>query len=410
MQFRFAHKDEIPSLTRLVSHSFIGRSSEFWAEQLQDPAHGGGQMVLYVGFDGDQPIASLQLYPLRQWIAGRPLAMAGVGTVTVAPTHRQKGVAGKLMQQALRAAVERGDVASALYPFRTSFYQKLGYGHAGVALQYLVAPDSLPASDERARIELLYDEAQHETARALYNNWIRTENGQVERTAKMWKSKFAVADSVLAAYRGAGGDLEGYAFALYRPDLVVTDRYLDVNEMIWTTDAARRGILGWLASLADQWKRIMLRGLPSYHLNESISEPKRPYAAVSGWGLWWPVGTQLYGPMFRILDVQKTWDGRSSAGDVKLTVSLHITDGQIEENSGDWRLDITPDGCRLKRGGGGGDVAIRTNISTLSRLYCNAIPAGVALQAGLLECDRPDRLAALDEALRLPEPWMFDRF
>jgi predicted acetyltransferase len=410
MQFRFAHPDEIPSLTRLVSHSFIGRSSEFWARQLQDPAYGGGKMVLYVGYDKEAPVASMQLFPLRQWVARKPLAMAGVGTVAVSPAYRQKGVAGKLMQQALRAAVERGDVASALYPFRTSFYQKLGYGLAGVALQYLVSPDSLPASDERARIELMHDDAHHEELRKLYNTWIQTQTGQLERSAAMWKSHFEAVDSVIAAYRNERGELEGYAFALYRADLQKTDRYLDVNEMVWTTDAARKGLFGWLATLGDQWQQIMLRGLPSHHLDEMIRDPKRPYHAVSGWGLWWPVGTQLYGPMFRLLDLEKTWTGRTAGAGKEMSVAVHLTDGQIEENSGDWRLEIAADGCQITRGSGGADVALRMDVSTLSRLYCSAITPSVAFQSSLLECDRPDRLTALDEALRLPEPWMFDRF
>ena len=410
MQFRFAHPDEIPSLTRLVSHSFIGRSSEFWAGELQNPAHGGGKMVLYAAYDKKTPIASLQLFPLRQWVAQKPLPMAGVGTVAVSPAHRQQGVAGKLMQQALRAAVERGDVASALYPFRTSFYQKLGYGLAGVALQYLVSPDSLPPSDEAARIELMHGDASHEELRKLYNTWIQTQTGQLERDVAMWKKHFDMPDSVVAAYRNAKGELEGYAFALYRAELQRTDRYLDVTEMVWTSNEARAGLFGWLATLSDQWQQIMLRALPSHHLDEMIRDPKRPYHAVSGWGLWWPVGTQLYGPMFRLLDLEKTWNGRTAVTEQGISVALNVTDMQFEENCGDWRLEISPDGCEISRSTRKADVALRMNISLLSRLYCSATTPSVAFQSSIMECDRPERLAALDAALRLPEPWTFDRF
>jgi predicted acetyltransferase len=408
MQFRFARPDEVPDIAQLVAHSFVGRTLEFWSEQLRDPPQGGGVQALIVGHTDDALVASLQLLPLRQWVGGTVLPVAGVGTVTVSPTHRQKGVASALMTHALRTAVERGDVASGLYAFRNSYYQKLGYGAAGIALQYLVPPEALPASAERERVERIEGEQRTE-ALALYNDWIRTQNGQLERNARMWEHAYSATNTALLGYRNAHGALEGYALVVYRADLPVTERFLEVNELVWTTDAARRGLFGWLASLSDQWQRVLLRALPSHHLGEILRDPVLPRGSAPLWGLYVPSATLLIGPMFRLLDPGTAWRQRRVHTPHAMSVGLHVVDGQIGENSGDWRLDLANGKAELRRGNGT-DVTLRLDISTLSRLYIGALKPSVACATGLAECDRQDKLPLLDAALALPEPWMFERF
>jgi predicted acetyltransferase len=408
MLFRFAHQDEIPDIAQLVAHSFVGRSLAFWSEQLRDPPQGGGIASLLVGESDGALVASLQLLPLRQWIGGSAIPVAGVGTVTVSPTHRQKGIASSLMTHALRAALDRGDVGSALYAFRNSFYQKLGYGAAGIALQYLVPPEALPASDDRERVERI-EGANRNEALSLYNGWIRGQNGQLERSARMWEHGYSAANTALMGYRNAAGVMEGYALVVYRADLPVNERFLEVNELVWTTDAARRGLFGWLASLSDQWQRILIRALPSHHLGEILRDPLLPRGSAPLWGLYVPSATQLIGPMFRLLDLVNAWPTRHVALQGAQSVGLHIVDGQIEENTGDWHLQLDKGRAEIARGSAGA-VTLRLNISTLSRLYIGALKPSVAHAAGLLECDRPDQLGALDAALALPEPWMFDRF
>ena len=408
MQFRFARPDEVTDVAHLVAHSFVGRTLDFWSEQLRDPPQGGGVQALLVGHADGALVASLQLLPLRQWIGGTALPVAGVGTVTVSPTHRRKGIAAALMTRALRAARERGDLGSALYAFRNSFYQKLGYGAAGIALQYLVPPEALPESAERARVERIEGEQRNE-ALALYNGWIQTQNGQIERTARMWEHAYSAPNTAMLGYRNGSGELEGYGLVVYRADLPVNERFLEVNELVWTTAAARSGMFGWLASLGDQWQRILIRALPSHHLGEILRDPLLPRGSAPLWGLYVPAATQLIGPMFRLLDVGAAWRVRHVQGVQPQSVGLHVVDGEISENSGDWRLTLENGAAEVARGAAR-DSELRMDISTLSRLYIGALQPSVAYQAGLLECDRPETLGALDAALALPEPWTFERF
>ena len=411
LRFRFAPASELPAIAALARHSFPGgeRSPEWWRAQLSDPPYGGGLDSLFTAEADGRIVGMLQLHPLRQWIAGELLPTAGIGTVAISPVHRQRRVAGALMVQALRAAKERGDVASALYPFRAAFYQKLGYGQAGEVLQYQVPPTALPASEERLRVESLESAAQWREGLALYNAWAKRQTGQLERGERVWTQLCAGLECALFGYRAEHGALEGYALVTYRSELPRRDRYLEVEELVWTTPAARRGLYGWLASLGDQWEQLLLRARSSERLGDWLREPRLPPGAAPPWRLWMPAATLLAGPMYRLLDLPAAWALRRVAAGEPLAVALDVSDAQLPENHGRSVLELADGLARLVREGGARGT-LRLDIATLSRLYTGALSPSAALHAGLLECDRPELLPALDRALLLPEPWTFDRF
>jgi predicted acetyltransferase len=413
LRYRFARTEELQEVGRLVAHSFPGphRTPGWWYEQLRDPTYGGGAETLLVGQDGDRLVAACQVHPLRQWVAGETIATAGVGTVAIAPTHRKRRLGGELVTQAIRAARERGDVASALYPFRVSFYRKLGYGNAGEAHQFLVGPDALPDSDERARVELIDSDVERVEVLALYRRWARGETGQLDRSDRMLTQLSTATDRALFAYRAEAGGLEGYALVHYRADLPPQTRYLEVDELVWTSPAARRGLLGWLSSLGDQWQRILLRARSSDRLGEWIREPRLPWGAAPGWGLWNGAATLMMGPMFRLLDVERAWRGRSVVPTQPFAVGLRLRDEQISENAGEWTLSLADGRVEVARQLASPlEMTLDLDISALSRLFIGAISPSAASSTDLLSCDRPDRLSRLDEALRIPEPSTWDRF
>lgn len=403
-----------------MAHSFPGptRPLSWWQDQLQAPVYGGGAETLFIGELDGRTVAACQLHPLRQWVAGDAFAVAGVGTVSISPAHRRRRLAAELMTAALHAAHERGDVAAALYPFRTSFYENLGYGRAGQVVQYQVRTGVLPDSAERFRVELLEDDASRGEALELYGVWSRDQTGQLERSRRLWDVLCTAPDRALAGYRSADGRLAGYALVTYRTDLPRRERFLEVEELVWTSTSARRGLYGWLASLGDQWEQLLLRALPSHQLGEWLSEPRLPHGAAPLWGLWEPAATLLMGPMCRIVDLRAAWTRRRVANAAALTVMLHVRDEQIPANDGSWQLDLEDgavsvrQGAAVGSGGSAGAVAaeLRLGIGALSRVFIGALSTTAGVEAGIIECDRPELLARLDAALALPEPWTFDRF
>lgn len=407
LQYRFARADEIPAAARLVAHSFPGRTPASLEERLAHPVYGGGPETLLVGTDARGIAGACQVHPLRQWIAGAALPVTGIGTVAIAPTHRRRRLAASLVTAALHAGRERGDIGSSLYPFRVAFYRRLGYGLAGEAIQHVVPPATLPDAVERQHVEMLEESDARDAAFAVYGRWVQEQTGQLDRTREMWLRLFDEIDRALVGYRGISGDIEGYALAIHRTDLM--PRVLEVDELIWTTAEARRGLYGWLASMGDQWTHIMLRSLPSHRVTDWLSEPRLPSGSAVSWRLWAPSATLMSGPMFRLLDVRAAFEGRRIAQAPTITMGIDVRDEQITANTGSWRVALDVGRATIEKARTA-DITLRLDISTLSRIFIGALPPTAALAAGLLECDRAELLPILDTALALPEPWTFDRF
>jgi len=410
MHYRLAAPDDIADAGRIAAHSFPApeRTPAWWENRLSAPMYGGGVDTLLVGSDDRGVAAACQIHPLRQWIAGEAMPMTGIGTVAISPAHRKRGHAADLVTAALRAGRDRGDIVSALFPFRIAFYHKLGYGLAGEAQQYHVPATTLPDSSERARVALLDDDDGKLEALALYNCWASSQSGQLDRSPELWR-QVTGEGRVLFGYRGYRGEMEGYTIVTYRIDLPPQQRHLEVDELVWTTDAARRGLYAWLGSLGDQWQHILIRALPSDRLGDWLREPRLPAGAAPPWRLAMPAATLMNGPMFRVLDVRAAFEGRRVEPVPPIAVAMEVDDPQIEENRGSWRIAMDTGRAIVERTGAL-DVSLRMDIATLSRIFIGALSPSAAMRAGLLECDHPALLGVLDAALAMPDPWTFDRF
>ncbi|HEU0298735.1 MAG TPA: GNAT family N-acetyltransferase [Longimicrobium sp.] len=412
--YRPARPDEIDDVARLVTHSFPApdRGHEWWEDHLVNGPHGGLES-LWVAEEDGRLIGACQLLWLRQWISGVAMPVTGVGTVSIAPTHRKRGLATRMLIAGFDHARERDDVASALFPFRAAFYESLGYGLAGEAHQYQVPPMLLPDDrEERMRVRLVDGERDEAAMRAVYREAAqRLQTGQLDRTERNWTGSWGEENVAGVLYRGESGEAEGYAIVRYRADLPVDRRFVEVEERAWLTLPAQRGIYGWLSTLGDQWREVVYRAHPEEHFGDRLSEPRLPLLSAPSWRLWFPSATLLRGPMFRILDVKEALQRRTLVDGLELTFRLDVVDMQVPENRGPWRVHV--EGGRMEvepYTGGHVDAEIRLPIDTLSRIFIGAVPLFQVQAGGEASVDRPGVIPALDRAFLVPKPWTFDRF
>lgn len=413
--FRPARPDEIDDVARLEAHSFPSptRGQAWWEDFLFNGPHGGLE-ALWVAEDEGRLAGACQLLWLRQWIAGVAMPVTGVGGVAIAPTHRKRGLATRMLVAGFEHARERGDIGSALFPFRAAFYAGLGYGLAGEAHQYQVPPGLFPDDrTERFRVRLVDDEADEAAMRAVYREAAQhLQTGQLDRTDRNWTKAWKRDDMAAVLYRGESGEAEGYAIVRYRADLPVDRRFIEVEERVWLTLNAQNGIYGWLSTLGDQWREVVYRAHPEENFGDRLGEPRLPLLSAPSWGLWFPSATLLRGPMFRILHVKDALEMRPLVRTQELTVALEVEDAQIAENRGPWRVHI--EGGRMEvepyAGGTHVDATIRLPIDTLSRIFIGAALPWQAIAGGLAELDRPATVQTLDRAFAVPKPWTFDRF
>jgi len=95
----------------------------------QRPLLDEGRMLGVVA--GDEVVAAARILPMRQSWGGRPVSMAGIAGVVVAPEHRGRGAGTLLMRATLQRSRELGATVSALYPATVPLYRRLGWEIAG---------------------------------------------------------------------------------------------------------------------------------------------------------------------------------------------------------------------------------------------------------------------------------------
>jgi predicted acetyltransferase len=94
-----------------------------WAKMLRQMSDG----AILIGFFGSDPVASVAYSAMSQNVRGQLFDIGGVWGVATAPEARRKGYARVLLQHLFQQMQKDERPLSALYAFRESFYQRLGY-------------------------------------------------------------------------------------------------------------------------------------------------------------------------------------------------------------------------------------------------------------------------------------------
>ena len=114
--------DEAEDVFALCSEAFTSppEQDEPWREskRMED--------FLCVWSDGEL-VGTTEVMPGGQYFGGRSVPMGGVASVAVRPDQRGRGIAPRLLGQAVERMHEQGLVISTLHPATTRFYRGLGW-------------------------------------------------------------------------------------------------------------------------------------------------------------------------------------------------------------------------------------------------------------------------------------------
>jgi len=99
------------------------QEKEKWKE-IYDQRPGYRYFALY---ENNTPVACVAHTPMIQQVRGKNFPMGGVYDVVSQPSGRRKGYARLMMDKIFAVMHEESRPVTSLYPFRVSFYERLGY-------------------------------------------------------------------------------------------------------------------------------------------------------------------------------------------------------------------------------------------------------------------------------------------
>lgn len=373
------------SYQRAVARGFLG--GEPSAESLaygQTPFRSRRNAAVY---DSASPAVDFPVATVNSWIApltvpgGGAVDMWSISVVTVAATHRRRGIARALLEGELRAAASAGVPMAGLTVSEATIYGRYGFGAAVPVARLEIdtrragwaGASSSGSIQYRERDELADDlELVHERARL-------TRPGQVPGWRTRWEGFAGISpsDSDRDKVRGV--------------------RHLD-------EDGEVRGVLVYtLAEKGGSFRfgmnvRMLVAETPDataalwrfalqHDLVDEVTADLRPIDDPLPWLVRDPRGvvqTVHDHGWLRILDVPAALSGRRYSA--PLDVVLRVDDA-LGFAAGDWRLIVDQDGAAVVEQVSGTDVDAVLSVSALSALYAGGVRVSALHGAGLVSAD-----------------------
>lgn len=345
------------------------------------------------------PVASVNSWVARMTApGGGEIPMWAISAVTVAATHRRRGIARALLEGELRAAASAGVPLAGLTVSEATIYGRYGFGHAVPVVRYAVdtrrAGWAGPAPEGRVEFvdrETLADElgAVHERA----------------RTARAGQ---------IPGWRGRWEGMAGISAGAVDRDAVRGVRFLDA-------EGRTRGALAYTLSEKEGSFRFALRvrllaaetsdALAAlwrfalqHDLVDEVTADLRPVddplplMVADQRGVTQTVHDHGW---LRILDVPAALESRSYAA--PLDVVLQVQD-DLGFAAGSWRLRVGAEGRAQVDAAEGATPDATLSVAVLSSLFAGGVRATALQAAGLVSADAETALRLDRSFLALPAP------
>jgi predicted acetyltransferase len=392
--------DELAEWTRRIAATFLGdphgprvtRRVELlrrtWSPERVWAARSGGQIVA--------TLATLARHITLPGVGGETpdLPLDAVTAVTVAPTHRRRGLLRAMMTESLRAARERGDPLSGLIAAEWPIYGRYGYAPATSAVDWVLhrSRRGSEVPGDPSRLRHVEAAEMREIAPAVFAAERRQRGGQLDRDANYWHWRLGSGehDSVeplphnLLVHDGPDGAV---AWTASRDSqLVFPLGAVDVPMLIAATPAAYRDIWAYLSGLD---------GVDEVHvINRPVDEPVRWLLADART----LVAARQYDFLWlRILDPVAVLSGRAYAADGELVLEI-VDDTMDAYAAATVRLSVQDGRADCAAAGPGARVDLRLDQRALAAVLLDGFSPGELMLAGGVEERTPgtgDRLRAM---------------
>ncbi|WP_306323142.1 MULTISPECIES: GNAT family N-acetyltransferase [unclassified Streptomyces] len=383
--------DRALALARLVFHE----SSDDERRKRQREMLSG---CLRIGaYDGEELVGFAAAHPFTVSVpGGGELPCPGLSYVSVAPTHRRRGVLSAMMSELFARCAGQGAPLAALWASEAAIYGRFGFGPGTYgatlevdsrrALALRIAPDE--------RAPRLLDTAAAPAVLAPYFEATRgSRAGRHARTETWWREQRLARrdeeDEALSPPRVVtlGEPLAGYAIYRTKGGDYVKDvpGLVSVEELEADSPQVAAALWRCLAGI-DLTGTVRAHGRP-------LDDPLPLFAADRD-----QVGVSRVEPALwvRLVDVRAALAARAWAAPVD--VVLAVRDTPLPANAGSFRLIASPDGFSYAPTDDAPDLTLE--VRDLATAYMGAAPVAELVRAGLVVEHKQGAASMLDAALR----------
>lgn len=355
---------------------------------------------LHVATAGGILVAHAFLFAFEGWFGARPVPMAAIASVGVAPEARGRGIAGAILGHLHGEALARGDAISLLYPFRQGFYARHGYAAVSATRRLGVSPPSIPRAWRILPEGMQLRAATGADRAAITQTYLRAAartTGWITRPATLWDARFLDERRQWIVVE-RGGTLVGYTSFSLSQEEAHAKTTLDVHEIVADDESARRALFGCIGAQKDQVTEALLDLASDDPIDRAFVDADA--ARQGNADIEHALGVVAGGPMVRIVDTTRSLCARGYLASGALDLAI----------AGEPALHLAVSNATATVGPPRGGPSISLDRTTLGAIAFGALRPSDAARLGWLEADDPRTLSAADALFALPPFFSIDPF
>ena len=324
---------------------------------------------------------------------GTTAPAAGVTAVSVAPTHRRRGILTGLMERQLVDVAARGEPFAVLNASEADIYRRFGYGAATTVETTRIATERSQFTrepDTAGDLALLTREEAAKLLHAFFDEHRLRVPGALSRTEAWWGIMTGELESwkgggktFHVVHRTAGAEVDG--FAIYTvsggSDNFLAAGEVEVRELYGADPEVEAALWRYCYDIDLVTTVRALRRPPDDHLRLRLADPRQLQVTGSHDLLW-----------VRVVDVAAALAARRYSGEGSLV--LEVDDAFRPDSGGRFRLVGGPDGAECERTTDEPDLSL--SVPQLGATVLGGVPFWLLRRAGLIQEHRRGAAADAD--------------
>jgi predicted acetyltransferase len=390
---RSAREEDWPALARHDARAF---GMDYTEQDLADARLVVDLDRFLVADDGGRIVGVTGDFDLEMTVpGGRSVASPGVTWVSVATTHRRRGLLTELMAKQHGRFLAEEQPLSILTASESGIYGRYGYGPASelrrveVDRRFASVRADLPGSGAVRLVEA--DEAM-DVLPPLYERWRRRTPGAIGRSEAWWRMLLLDREHRRGGASGLVHVAHPEGYVSYRVSTAWNDGFpaheVEIEDLFPTT----------LGAAADLWRYLLsldlvgpIRGWdapPGDPLPFLLDPPRQVRTLHVNDGVW-----------VRLLDVDAALGARTYGVEDSLVLDVHDS---FLDRGGRFLLDAGPDGASCRPTAREPDVAL--GVAALGSAYLGAHRPSTLAAAGLVDARDPSVLRRADALFAAERP------
>ena len=273
--------------------------------------------------EDDQIVSVVCGVDLTQNIRGKLFPVTGIWGVSTHPSARRKGLVKKSMTEMLSAERDAGKAFSALYPFRESFYERMGYVSFPLGKIAKFSPAALSPFlklETCGKIEQMLIGPAYTAYRDYLIELRKTQHGMA--VFDYGNQVSANRNNTWVAFARFNQQIEGIMLYQLKGEEATRFNFI-APRFYYSTPRARYMLLDWIARHVDQADRAEIWLPPNETPELWLSDLKMKVESTPDM------------PMARVLDIERM--GGMEVGEGRITIN--VTDPLCPWNEGNWCLE-----------------------------------------------------------------------